>query len=234
MAQPRLLLIDDEPALADFLANAARESGFEPVITSEDRQFRDEFLANPPNMVALDLGMPGMDGVATIGHICRTYPTVPLIVLSGADPASAAEQALRAGAAGFIPKTAVSKLLVQAIRLVLAGGQYVPPQVLHDLGTSTAWKTPETAAAPAAPPTPPPATPASPWRLDMLSGRQREVFELLATGLSNKAIARKLDVTEGTVKSHVAAIFDVLHVHNRVSAVAEARRLVEAQRHTRG
>jgi len=68
----------------------------------------------------------------------------------------------------------------------------------------------------------------------MLSGRQREVFELLATGLSNKAIAQRLDVTEGTVKSHVAAIFDVLHVHNRVSAVAEARRLIEtAQDRTR-
>ena len=59
----------------------------------------------------------------------------------------------------------------------------------------------------------------------MLSQRQREVFELLAKGLSNKMIARRLNVTEGTVKSHVATIFDVLQVHNRVSAVAEARRL---------
>jgi DNA-binding NarL/FixJ family response regulator len=61
--------------------------------------------------------------------------------------------------------------------------------------------------------------------LDALSPRQREVFLLLASGLSNKMIARKLGITEGTVKSHVATIFDVLQVHNRVSAVAEARRL---------
>ncbi len=62
-------------------------------------------------------------------------------------------------------------------------------------------------------------------RLDLLSPRQREVFALLAKGLSNKSIARQLDVTEGTIKSHVATIFDVLNVHNRVSAVAEAQRL---------
>ena len=63
MTQPRLLLIDDEPALAEFLANAAVEAGFDPAITSEDEQFRDEFLAERPDLVALDLGMPGMDGV---------------------------------------------------------------------------------------------------------------------------------------------------------------------------
>jgi DNA-binding NarL/FixJ family response regulator len=64
-------------------------------------------------------------------------------------------------------------------------------------------------------------------RLDLLSQRQREVFTLLAKGLSNKMIARELNVSEGTVKTHVATIFDVLNVHNRVSAVAEARRLSE-------
>ncbi|HET7777047.1 MAG TPA: LuxR C-terminal-related transcriptional regulator, partial [Rudaea sp.] len=62
----------------------------------------------------------------------------------------------------------------------------------------------------------------------LLSPRQKEVFALLAKGLSNKMIARELDITEGTVKSHVATIFDVLNVHNRVSAVAQARMLVES------
>jgi DNA-binding response OmpR family regulator len=85
MAQPRLLLIDDEPALADFLANAARESGFEPVITSEDRQFRDEFLANPPNMVALDLGMPGMDGVELLRFLADQDYRSPVLIVSGFD-----------------------------------------------------------------------------------------------------------------------------------------------------
>ena len=85
MSQPRLLLIDDEPALADFLANAARESGFEPVITSQDRQFRDEFLANRPNMVALDLGMPGMDGVELLRFLADQDYRSPVLIVSGFD-----------------------------------------------------------------------------------------------------------------------------------------------------
>ena len=85
MPQPRLLLIDDEPALADFLANAARESGFEPVITSQDREFRDEFLANRPNMVALDLGMPGMDGVELLRFLADQDYRSPVLIVSGFD-----------------------------------------------------------------------------------------------------------------------------------------------------
>lgn len=85
MAQPRLLLIDDEPALAAFLANAARESGFDPVITSEDRQFRDEFLADRPNMVALDLGMPGMDGVELLRFLADQDYRSPVLIVSGFD-----------------------------------------------------------------------------------------------------------------------------------------------------
>ena len=85
MAQPRLLLIDDEPALADFLANAARESGFDPVITSQDRQFRDQFLAERPNMVALDLGMPGMDGVELLRFLADQDYRAPVLIVSGFD-----------------------------------------------------------------------------------------------------------------------------------------------------
>lgn len=85
MPQPRLLLIDDEPALAEFLANAARETGFEPVITSEDWQFREEFLAQRPNMVALDLGMPGMDGVELLRFLADQDYHAPVLIVSGFD-----------------------------------------------------------------------------------------------------------------------------------------------------
>ena len=85
MPQPRLLLIDDEPALAEFLANAARETGFEPVITSEDRQFRDEFLRDRPNMVALDLGMPGMDGIELLRFLAEQDFRSPVLIVSGFD-----------------------------------------------------------------------------------------------------------------------------------------------------
>jgi DNA-binding response OmpR family regulator len=85
LAQPRLLLIDDEPALADFLANAARECGFEPVVTSDDSEFRDTFLAGPPDMVALDLGMPGMDGVELLRFLAEQSYRAPVLIVSGFD-----------------------------------------------------------------------------------------------------------------------------------------------------
>ena len=115
----------------------------------------------------------------------------------------------------YVYSPAAAKVMLQAIRLVLAGGAYLPPQLMHllDAGTEAA------------------ATTASDVAHDdgvaCLSPRQREVFALLARGLSNKMIARQLGITEGTVKSHVATIFDLLKVHNRVSAVAEARRLAD-------
>ena len=85
MPQPRLLLIDDEPALADFLANAAQESGFEPVITGDDQAFREAFLERRPEMVALDLGMPGMDGVELIRFLADQEFAAPVLIVSGFD-----------------------------------------------------------------------------------------------------------------------------------------------------
>ena len=85
MDQPRLLLIDDEPVLAEFLASAARECGYDPIITAEDQQFRDEFRANTPDMVALDLGMPGMDGVELLRFLADEIYGSPVLIVSGFD-----------------------------------------------------------------------------------------------------------------------------------------------------
>ena len=85
MAQPRLLLIDDEPTLAEFLADAARESGFDPVITGEDDEFRRAFREQRPEMVALDLGMPGMDGVELIRFLAEEKFEAPVLIVSGFD-----------------------------------------------------------------------------------------------------------------------------------------------------
>lgn len=85
MAQPRLLLIDDEPVLADFMADAATGAGFDPIVTSEDSQFREEFLARRPEMVALDLGMPGMDGVELIRFLAEQDYRSPVLIVSGFD-----------------------------------------------------------------------------------------------------------------------------------------------------
>jgi DNA-binding response OmpR family regulator len=85
MPQPRLLLIDDEPVLADFLASAAQASGFEPIVTDNDAEFRELFLASPPEMVALDLGMPGMDGVELIRFLADQGYAAPVLIVSGFD-----------------------------------------------------------------------------------------------------------------------------------------------------
>ena len=85
MPQPRLLLIDDEPTLAEFLASAAEESGFDPVIAGHDQEFREAFLAQTPDMVALDLGMPGMDGVELIRFLADQDYSAPVLIVSGFD-----------------------------------------------------------------------------------------------------------------------------------------------------
>ena len=98
MPLPRLLLIDDEPALAAFLASAAKESGFEPVITATDDEFRAAFLKRTPEMVALDLGMPGMDGVELIRFLADQAYSAPVLIVSGFDR-RVLESAFRLGAA---------------------------------------------------------------------------------------------------------------------------------------
>jgi DNA-binding response OmpR family regulator len=85
VTQPRLLLIDDEPALAQFLADAARGCGFEPVVTSNDAEFREQFLVGRPDMVALDLGMPGMDGVELLRFLAGQNYRSPVLIVSGFD-----------------------------------------------------------------------------------------------------------------------------------------------------
>jgi DNA-binding response OmpR family regulator len=85
MPQPRLLLIDDEPALAEFMANAARTCGFDPIVTARDEDFREEFVSSRPEMVALDLGMPGMDGVELTRFLADEDYRGPVLIVSGFD-----------------------------------------------------------------------------------------------------------------------------------------------------
>ena len=84
MKRPQLLLIDDEPALADFVANAARECGFDPTVTSNDMAFRDEFRAGRPDAVVMDLGMP-VDGVELLRFLSDELFEGPVLIISGFD-----------------------------------------------------------------------------------------------------------------------------------------------------
>ena len=219
----KILLADDHALIRSGLRNelADLDAVVQFVEAWDAESLRRTFEANDDLDLALvDLAMPGMEGAQTISLLRQSYPTVPIIVLSGADPLADARAVLRAGAVGFIPKTAMAQVTLQAIHLVLAGGRYLPSELMQLLDAGeTAPVTPERAMerGVASKQT------SAGGRLTLLSQRQREVFELLAKGLSNKMIARRLNITEGTVKSHVATIFDVLNVRNRVSAVAAAQ-----------
>lgn len=85
MALPRLLLIDDEPALAAFVAKAADICGYDPVIAEQDQEFRDSFHDQRPHMVVLDLGMPGMDGVELLRFLANEGYEDPVLIISGFD-----------------------------------------------------------------------------------------------------------------------------------------------------
>lgn len=120
MSRPRLLLIDDEPQLAAFVANAAAMCGFEPISTERDHDFREQFVEARPEMVVLDLGMPGMDGF----EICRQIKRDPLIrdtkvVVMTARSLDAEPCAMEAGADGILFKpleaAAVHRLLVRLL-----------------------------------------------------------------------------------------------------------------------
>jgi len=98
MRPPRLLLVDDEPVLAEFVAHAARECGYQPTVTANDRQFREGFLDQRPDMVALDLGMPGMDGVELLRFLAGEDYEAPVLIISGFDR-RVLETAIRLGEA---------------------------------------------------------------------------------------------------------------------------------------
>ena len=85
MARPRLLLVDDEPVLAEFLGSVAEDCGYEPILTVDDREFRDAFMSVRPDMVALDLGMPGMDGVELLRFLAEQGYKAPVLIVSGFD-----------------------------------------------------------------------------------------------------------------------------------------------------
>jgi DNA-binding NarL/FixJ family response regulator len=168
-----------------------------------------EAQAHPDADVALlDLHMPGMDGVQGIRRFVELHPKLPLIILTGAEELQQIQEVLAAGASGFIPKSSTSAVMLSAIQLVLSGGTYIPPQLLFGASVH-------------------PYTPASSSIRERaqteLTERQMQVLRLLAAGKPNKAICRELNIEEGTVKAHIAAIFRVLDVVNRTEAATVAR-----------
>jgi len=200
----RALVADDHPLVRDALARtlAELEPAVEVVAVGDFDAALVAVQTSAFDLALLDWQMPGMDGVEGLRRLRAAAPTLPVVVASGHDDAATIRAVLAAGAAGFIPKSERSEVLLQALRLVRAGGVYVPARLLD-------------AAAEAAP---------VPHAGD-LTPRQHDVLLCLMRGDPNKLIARELGLTEGTVKIHIAAILRTLQVRNRTEAVVRAREL---------
>ena len=170
--------------------------------------FHDALAAvkdNPDiDLALLDLSMPGSEGAASIKLFSSSYPDIPVVVVSASDQRDDIEDVMDSGAMGFISKLSSGEEMIQALRLVLDGGIYLPPQLLgQEREDKRGRRTHEYG----------------------LTKRQMDVLQQLAQGLSNKDIGLAVGLAEGTVKVHVAAIFNVLRVSRRMDAVQAAQNM---------
>ena len=146
--------------------------------------------------------MPGMPWHESLRRLKENNPDTPIVVLSAVTEPENVLQAVDIGASGFIPKTSSNKIILSALHLILAGGLYLPSELL-----SLQNKPEDTAVK------------------GILTPRQLDVLRLMGQGKPNKIIARELDLSEGTVKLHVTAILKALNVINRTGAVIAGRNL---------
>ena len=212
----RVLIVDDHPLIREALANVLAELGREvDVLQAESLKGALAQLDTHPDttLILLDLMLPDAEGIDVLSRVRQAHPSVPVVVVSGIDSRSTVRAAIDGGAMGFISKRSPSSVLVNALRLVLAGEVYIPPEVLR------AETRPMTGA-------PRPRAGARRSGEDLgLTPRQMDVLALLVQGKPNKVICRKLGLAEGTIKTHTAAIFRALNVSNRTQAVFAVSRL---------
>jgi len=226
----KILIADDHRLVIE--AVKAKLSELEADIEFVLAMSVDELLAGASDdidLAVIDLNMPGAEGQAHIDEIRRRHPAVPVIVLSGYEDPSVMRSALERGVLGFIPKAYSPEVMLSAVRLVLAGGVYVPPMMLAALPPGVIAGIPNASAAADAQRGSAAASAQTLEHLrNVLTERQVEVLQLLSQGKPNKLIGRALGISEGTVKIHLAAIFRALNVRNRTEAVVAAQTLTEA------
>jgi DNA-binding NarL/FixJ family response regulator len=210
----KVLVVDDHPLICEALRQVLRalDKSIELVEAGDAAAaLAAAASAGSLDLILLDLALPGTDGFEVLRELRERHPGFPVVVLSASEQAETVMRALDAGAMGFIPKTSSNELLLGALRLVLAGGVYLPPEVLRHASA------PALVSKPAA---------AGVSHRDVgLTQRQADVLALMVQGKPNKIICRELDLAEGTVKIHVTAILKALGVTNRTQAVIAVGKL---------
>jgi DNA-binding NarL/FixJ family response regulator len=202
----RILVVDDHPLMAEALELAMRALDRATQVQVAGSLQAALALAKSGgfDLCLLDLGLPDCSGLEALSRMRAALPALPVVVVSGADDARNVLAALDLGAMGYIPKTSPRDVLLGAVRLVAAGGIYLPAEALREREA---------------------AAPVRSGAELRLSARQRDVLELLLKGLPNKLIARELDISENTAKIHVSAVLRALGVSTRTQALIAANRI---------
>ncbi len=214
----KILVVDDHPLILEALRLVLqRLEATVEVVEAPSAEAGRRLAAEHPDLdlLLLDLTLPGVNGLELLEELRQDYPAVPVVVLSASERPEDVVRALDLGAMGYIPKTSSNEVMLQALRLVFSGGIYVPRAAIAQQAQLTPVSATRTSA---------PGSVLAPHELG-LTERQIEVLALILQGLPNKLICRQLNLSEGTVKIHVAAILRALNVHNRTQAVIEASRL---------
>jgi len=214
---PRIALIADPDQYFRLALEAILTArlGFSSVIhTASLDEALDQLLKQPHALLGLfELNMPGMMSATSLTAVRDCFPNVRVVVVSVSVRRQDILMALDAGVHGYIPKNVSPDELVAALKMVLDDGVYVPPSVASTASLALEGQVLTTR--------PPRSSPA-----DTLTPRQREVLELLLEGKSNKEIARTLNLGEGTVKIHMAALFRTFGVNTRAAAAAAGTHLL--------
>ena len=207
----RLLIADDHPLFRTALREAMTDTGAEIAEAgSFDEASRALEADSRFDLVLLDLNMPGISGFSGLMYLRAQYPAVPVVVVSANEDPAVIRRCMDFGASGFIPKTLDVETMRQAVRAVLSGDAWTPPDV--DLAGAVDDQSAKLAA-----------------RLGTLTPQQVRVLMMLSQGLLNKQIAYELGVSEATVKAHVSAILSKLGVESRTQAVIAASKIEAGQ-----
>ena len=191
----RILTVDDHQLLREGIA-AVLEGQPDMVLigqASNGREAIESFRQHRPDVTLMDLRMPDMSGIEAITAIRAEFPNARIIVLTTYAGDVQAAGALKAGASGYLLKNLVRKELLETIRVVHAGKRRVPPEIATEIAEHVAD--------------------------DALTEREIEVLRRVAAGKSNKVIAAELDISEGTVKTHMKSILPKLDASDRTHAV---------------